>query len=69
MMLLAFVFGIVLQLFVIEVPGVSDVFNTANLSWQEWLVTLALSISPLVVHEIVVLYKMIHNLISQKEAN
>ncbi len=61
MMLVAFVAGIVLQLFVIEVPGVSDVFSTYNLSGIEWLVTACLSILPLVVHEFVVLIKWIKN--------
>lgn len=54
MMLIAFVAGILLQLFVIEVPGVSDVFNTANLTWQEWLITCSLSVIPLVMHEVIV---------------
>jgi Ca2+-transporting ATPase len=65
MMLLAFILGIGLQLFVIEVPGVSDVFNTANLSWQEWLITLGLSITPLLVHEIVVLVRFISKKVQQ----
>lgn len=55
MMLIAFVSGIVLQLFVIETPGVSDVFSTFNLSAVEWLITAGLSILPLVIHEIIVL--------------
>ena len=63
MMLIAFVFGILLQLFVIEVPGVSDVFNTAGhlMNWQEWLITCALSIIPLVMHEVIVFGMWIHD--------
>lgn len=59
MMLVAFVAGIVLQLFVIETPGVRDVFSTFNLNGPEWIVTACLSILPLVVHEIIVLVKYI----------
>lgn len=67
MMGLAFVVGIVLQLFVIETPGVQDVFSTANLDWQEWLVTVGLSFIPLILHELIVLLKKIHNAIHNKE--
>ncbi len=59
MMLIAFLFGIALQLFVIEVPSVRTLFSTANLTWQEWLITLGISILPLVVHEIVFLVRQI----------
>ena len=65
MMFIAFVLGIFLQLFVIETPGVRDVFSTYNLSGTEWLITACLSIIPLVVHEIVVLVKWIKH---KKEA-
>ena len=63
MMLIAFVAGILLQLFVIEVPGVSDVFNTAAhlMDWQEWLITCALSVIPLVMHEVIVFGIWIHD--------
>lgn len=60
MMLIAFVFGIVLQLFVIETPGVQDLFTTANLDWEEWLITLAFSFIPLILHELIVLGQFIH---------
>lgn len=51
MMALAFFLGVGLQLLVIEAPGVSDVFSTANLTWAEWLVTAAASLLPLFLHE------------------
>ena len=54
MMYLAFVLGIGLQLFVIQVPGVQDIFSTTSLSWQEWLVTASLALIPLVAHELIV---------------
>ena len=59
MMALAFAMGIILQLIVIEVPLISKVFSTYALSAPEWLVTCALSLIPLIAHEIVVLIKWI----------
>ena len=67
MMLIAFILGIGLQLFVIEVPGVRDVFSTANLSWQEWLITVSLSVFPFVVHELIVLVTFIVNKIKKSK--
>ena len=68
MMLIAFVLGIALQLFVVEVPGVNQVFDTAGLlmDWQHWLVTMAMSILPLVVHEVVALILYIKKKKEQK---
>ncbi len=57
MMLIAFVAGLALQLLVIEVPFMQQVFSTANLTWQEWLITASMCITPLVAHEIVVFVK------------
>lgn len=59
MLFIAFLFGVALQLFVIETPGVSDVFSTFNLTIWEWLITAGLSILPLLVHEIIVFIKWI----------
>ena len=59
MMLLAFIIGLVLQLFVIMTPGVQDVFSTTDLTWKEWLITGAIAILPLIAHEILVLSKFI----------
>ena len=61
MMALAFILGILLQLAVIEIPGISSIFSTANLSINEWIATAILSILPLVIHEIVVLILWIKN--------
>lgn len=52
MMAVAFAAGIILQLFVIEIPAVSTVFSTANLTVNEWLITAICSVLPLIVHEI-----------------
>lgn len=63
MMLIAFVIGVVLQLFVIETPGVQDVFSVAtgeyNLDAFEWGMTILFSIFPLIIHELVVFVHLI----------
>lgn len=64
MMLLAFILGVALQLLVIEVPFMRDIFSTADLSdssfsGYEWLVTAISSVVPLIAHEIIVLIKWI----------
>ena len=59
MLFIAFIVAVLLQLFVIETPGVSAVFSTCNLSGTEWLVTVCLSVLPLVIHELVVFVKWI----------
>lgn len=61
MLLVAFVVGVGLQLFVIETPGVRDVFSTSNLTGMEWVITALLSLLPLLVHEMVVLIQWIRN--------
>jgi len=55
MMLIAFVAGVLLQLLVIEVPGIQTVFSTHNLNYIEWLIMAGLSLIPLVLHEIAAL--------------
>ncbi len=65
MMLLAFVLGLALQLFVIEVPFMQDIFSTANLTWQEWLITASMCVTPLIAHEIVALLKFIKRKINK----
>ena len=59
MMLLAFVVGFGLQMFVVEVPFMQQIFSTANLTWKEWLITASMCITPLIAHEIVVFIKWI----------
>lgn len=56
MMAIAFFAGVALQLLVIEVPGVSDVFSTANLNGTEWGITISIAFLPLLMHEIDVFY-------------
>lgn len=57
MMGIAFAFGVILQLAVIEIPAARMVFTTANLSGFEWLVTAICSLAPLIWHETVVIIK------------
>ena len=54
MLLIAFLLGFSLQVLVTEVPGISLVFQTTRLSVTDWLILLALSSLPLIVHEILV---------------
>src|SRR5574344_2331378 len=59
MMLLAFVVGVGLQLLVVEVPLLQQIFSTADLEVGEWLMVAAMSVTPLLMHELVVLFKFI----------
>ena len=52
MMLVSFIFGLGLQVLVTEVDGMAMVFGTTKLQWFEWLYLLAISLLPLLVHEI-----------------
>lgn len=47
--------GIALQFFVIYTPGVKDLFKCGDIDFIHWVVIFALSIVPVVVHEIVAL--------------
>lgn len=55
MLWLAFALGVILQVFVTQTPFVSDFFKCAKLPGIYWLYILALSIVPLIIHEIVAL--------------
>ena len=59
MMAVAIVFAFGLQLIVIEIPGVRQVFSTSDLTTTEWLVTAAASVAPLLIHEIIILVSYI----------
>ena len=61
MMALSFVVGISLQLFVVMIPGVRDVFSTAHLSLYEWLFAIGLCLVPLLIHELLlIVWKIEH---------
>ena len=51
----AFVLGILLQMAVTEIPYLVNMFGTAPLVWQEWVVLLILAAFPVLAHEIFVL--------------
>ncbi|MDE5546341.1 MAG: cation-translocating P-type ATPase [Anaeroplasmataceae bacterium] len=59
MLFVAFFIGIILQLFVVQTPGVKEVFSTYSLTGVEWGIMLGLSLLPLVVHEIIVLINIL----------
>ena len=53
-MILAFAAGILLQIAVTEIPPLIRLFGTVRLSLMEWLQLIALSATPLIVHELLV---------------
>ena len=59
MMFVAFFVGIALQFAVIEIPALQMIFNTANLSGFEWIITAICSLLPLIWQEATALYKAI----------
>ncbi|MCQ2796466.1 MAG: cation-translocating P-type ATPase [Bacilli bacterium] len=59
MMIFAFVIGFALQVFVVATPGVNDIFKTRALDYKQWLIAIALSLLPLLVHELVILFKKV----------
>lgn len=59
-MIVAFWFGLLLQIAVTEVGFLTVLFETVSLSLKEWLLLAAVSSTPLWVHELVVLGKWIY---------
>ena len=57
-MMLALAVGILLQVAVTEVPVLITLFGTVRLSVEEWGRLLLLSMTPLVVHELLVVVGM-----------
>lgn len=51
----ALVAGLVLQIGVVVIPGINSFFKCSSLDFNHWLIVFALSLLPLVVHEIVAL--------------
>ena len=56
-LVLAFLVCALLQLVVVFVPFLRELFDTALLQTQDWLIVLALSLSPMLVVEIIKLIK------------
>lgn len=59
LLLVAFIFGLGMQILITEIPFLEDFFDTAQLTLVEWLYVIALSVVPLVIHEIIVLIKFV----------
>ena len=53
-MILALVFGLLLQFAVTEIDPLIALFGTVKLEWMEWGQLLALSLTPVIVHELLV---------------
>jgi len=59
LLLVAFAFGFAMQILITEVPFLEGFFKTYQLTFLEWVYVLALSVVPLLVHEIIVLVRYI----------
>lgn len=59
MMIIAFVFGLVCQILVTEVPFLIAAFGTTEISFMEWFYIILTCMIPLVFHELFVLIKKI----------
>ncbi len=68
-LIVSFFAGIALQVIVVEVPGISDFFNCYQIDGIEWLYVFAFAVSPLVIHEIVVLILFIVNKIRTRKVD
>ena len=55
----AFTGGLLLQILVTEIPFLTEVFETSQLSLREWINMILLSMVPLLSHEIIVMGKKI----------
>jgi len=56
-MIVAFFAGLILQIGIVQLPFIGRIFGTQQLSVGEWLFALLLSVTPLVMHEIIILIK------------
>jgi len=56
---IAFIVGLALQFAVVEIPGVNTFFSTYTLDFVHWLYVILLSMAPLVLHEIIVLIRLL----------
>lgn len=63
----AFVVGLLLQILVTEIPFLSTAFSTVELTLKEWLLLAAVSTAPLIVHEIIILVRLIINRIKKQK--
>ncbi len=65
MMMIAVSVGFLMQIAVTEIPGLTHIFGTVELTIQEWVILVGLSMIPLLAHELMILgkviYKAVHN--------
>ena len=69
MMIVAIVAGFAMQVAVTEIPFLTNMFGTAALSLQEWLILTGLASTPLWIHEVMVFGQLIRKKIYNKDAN
>jgi Ca2+-transporting ATPase len=69
MMLVAVGAGFAMQVAVTEIPFLTNIFGTEELSLQEWLILTATASTPLWIHELMVLGQAIRKKIYKKDAN
>ena len=51
-LILSFILGLVLQIAVVAIPPIAKVFNVVSLNTTQWLITMIISISPILIIEI-----------------
>jgi len=56
---------VLLQVAVVNIPGLNNFFSCAQLDLEHWLYVVALSVAPLVVHEIIALILFIKRKVSK----
>ena len=62
---LSFILGVGLQVAVVNIPGLNNFFSCAPLDIAHWGIVIALSVAPLIVHEIVALVLFIKRKVSR----
>ncbi len=68
-MILALLFGLVLQFAVTEITPLINLFGTVKLEWMEWFQLLALSMTPMIVHELLAaVYSSVHSASSKRKS-
>lgn len=60
-LILSLILGVLIQLIIISVPALANVFEVYRLSLNDWVLVIALSIMPLVINEIIKLIKRTKN--------
>jgi uncharacterized membrane protein YraQ (UPF0718 family) len=56
-MIVAFFTGLILQICIVQLSFIGRIFGTQQLSAGEWLLALLLSVTPLVMHELLIFIK------------